>query len=306
MGDPLDGPVSCGLWPDPREVHVSDPPRTAAITGPTSGIGRAAALAVARAGTRVLLLARDTAKCEILRTEIAAETGDESRADVIACDLASFASVRDAADLMLARYPRLEVLVNNAGVYSAERVTTIDGHELTWQVNHLSHFLLANLLRPALAGGAPSRLVVVSSGAHVVAGRGIRRRDPEMTHGWGPFPAYAHAKLAEVMFGFAAARHWKGDGIAANVVHPGHVATALYPAEPGLAERIQARLVRHLTPEQGADTVVWLADSSDVEDTTGGYYHARRLARASRAAMDIEGQEQLWRLSAEATGLPAG
>ena len=275
-----------------------------AITGATSGIGRAAALELAGSASKLILLVRDEKRGDGVRSEIARATGDPDRAEVIHCDLASLQSVRVAASQLLARYPRLDVLVGNAGVYARTREITVDGHELTWQVNHLSHFLLANLLRPALASAAPSRLVVVSSGAHVAAWRGIRLEDPEMARRWGSFPAYAHAKLAEVMFGLAAGRRWAEDGIAVNVVHPGHVATNLYSVEPTLAERMQTRLVRQQTPEQGADTIVWLASSPEVEGATGGYYHDRKLARASWVARDVKGQERLWRLSAEATGLP--
>jgi NAD(P)-dependent dehydrogenase (short-subunit alcohol dehydrogenase family) len=299
----LAGPLPFDVLP-PGEKCVDTMSHVVAITGATSGIGRAAALELAESASKLILLVRDEKRGGEVCSEIARATGDPDRAEVIRCDLASLQSVRVAASRLLSRYARLDVLVANAGVYARAREVTVDEHELTWQVNHLSHFLLANLLRPALASAAPSRLVIVSSGAHVVAWRGIRHDDPEMARGWGSFPAYAHAKLAEVMFGLAAGRRWAVDGIASNVVHPGHVATNLYSAEPTLAERIQASLVRQQTPEQGADTVVWLASSLEVSGDTGGYYHDRKLARASRVARDLKGQERLWRLSAEATGLP--
>jgi retinol dehydrogenase-14 len=279
--------------------------RTVAITGPTSGIGRATALAVARAGAHVILLARDVAKAASVRAEIARITGDEGRAEVIACDLASFASVRMAASTLTDIHPRLDVLVNNAGVYAVRRELTVDGHELTWQVDHLSHFLLANLLRPTLATAPSSRVVVVASGAHVAAWRGIRYEDPDMERGWGAFPAYAQAKLAEIMFAFEAARRWSGDGIAVNAVHPGHVETDLYPARASLAERALMAIARGNQPEAGADPVVWLAMSPEVEGVTGRYFNRRRPSRPSSAARGVAAQERLWRLSSEVTGSPA-
>jgi NAD(P)-dependent dehydrogenase (short-subunit alcohol dehydrogenase family) len=277
--------------------------RVTAITGPTSGIGRAAALELARAGSCVVLLARSVAKAESVRAEIARTTGDDRRAEVIACDLASFESVRAAAATLSERHRHLDVLVNNAGVYAVRRELTVDGHELTWQVDHLSHFLLANLLRPMLAAAPSPRVVVVSSGAHVAAWRGIRYDDPDLMRGWGPFPAYAQAKLAEIMFALAAARRWAGERLAVNAVHPGHVETDLYPVRASAAERVLMSIARGNPPAAGADPVVWLATSPEMEGVTGGYYHRRRAARPSRAARDAAAQEMLWQLSAEATGL---
>lgn len=278
--------------------------RVIAITGTTNGIGQAAALELACMGATIVQLVRDDLKAQRLTKRIEREAG-AGRAPHVACDLSSFASVRAAAQEVCERFPRIDVLINNAGIIATERTITEDGHELTWQVNHLSHFLLTNLLRPTLVAAAPSRVITVSSDAHFGAWSGVRFGDPDLERGWRPFRAYAQTKLANIMFAAELAERWAGSGVSSNAMHPGIVRSGFGREGYGPYDPRYDRLIPMLTPERGAETLVWLASSPEVEGTSGMYYYRKRLKRPSRTARDVHARRRLWRVSADATGLTA-
>ena len=196
--------------------------RTVVITGATNGIGRAA---------MILELARGwCSRCAILSeievaTGLRTAAGEPANAQVVRCDLSSFSSVRAAADEIASACPVVDVLCNNAGLIAGERTVTEDGNELTFQVNHLSHYLLTRLLLPQLAAARSARVVTVSSDAHLAQYAGIRFGDPGFERGWSPFRVYAHSKLANIMFAYELARRVSALGVASVAMHPGPVAS---------------------------------------------------------------------------------
>ena len=181
---------------------------------------------------------------------------------------------------------------------------TGDGFEMTWQVDYLAPFLLTNLLAPALQGGAPARVITVSSDAHLAAWRGLNFDDLNGEHSWSSFGAYSAAKLANIMFAAELSRRWGELGVTSNAMHPGVVRTGFGRAgdfnERGLWSLTN---LWSLTPEQGADTMVYLASSPEVEGVTGQYFYKRSPKQPSKPARDVSAQERLWRETAETLGL---
>jgi len=280
--------------------------RTVAITGASSGIGLATATALAREGATVVMLNRDLARSEVAMERIAQETGNHSL-DLVLCDLASFASVRHGAALLLRSHPRLDVLVLNAGLICRERSTTEDGHELTFQVDHLSHFLLAALVRGSLEAAAPARVVSVSSDGHRAA-LSLPLHDLEMTRGWSPMRAYSVAKLANILFAREAARRLSGTGVTANAVHPGGVRTAFGVGDQGMGGVggfVWGTVMRPFlrTPERGADSSVWLASSAEAATLNGAYVADRQVREPSRVARNDELARILWARCEELVGV---
>ena len=190
------------------------------VTGATSGIGKAAATALARLGAQVLLVGRDHGRAEAAAAQIGSVSALPPKVEI--ADLASMAQVRSLAT-RLAALERIDVLINNAGLMPSERRITPDGFESAFAVNHLAPFLLTNLLLPKLAG--PARVVTVASGAHTTASLDLE--DPNMEHGWESWRSYANSKLANIMFTRELARRLGGTAVTANCMHPGLVRTRL-------------------------------------------------------------------------------
>jgi NAD(P)-dependent dehydrogenase (short-subunit alcohol dehydrogenase family) len=272
------------------------------VTGATSGIGKETALRLAALGAAVTIVARDEARGEAAAAGI---RGHVPRAQVatLTADLSSLAQVRRLAAQVLARFERLDVLVNNAGVISLRPRLTADGLEATFATNHLAPFLLTSLLRGLLEASAPARVVTVSSAAHRQVraipwddlARGERARNGQ---------AYPVSKLLNVLFTAELARRLAGTGVTANCLHPGFVRTALgrdVAGVPGAAVRLALRL--RPGPEAGARTPVYLASSPEVAGITGGYFVKSRLSRPSALAGDAAAAARLWALSAELAGL---
>ncbi len=209
----------------------------------------------------------------------------------------------------LASLARIDVLINNAGLVLGERRVTKDGFEYVFAVNHLAPFLLTNLLLPKLTGSAPARVVTVSSDAHTAAKLDLD--DPGQEHGWNSWRSYANSKLANILFTRELARRLDGTGVTANCAHPGTVRTG-FGREGKPLLRLGTTIARpfFLSPERGADTIVYLASSPDVAGGTGGYYVKRQRREPSAAARDDETARRLWDISAKMTGLtpaqPAG
>lgn len=270
--------------------------RVAAITGATSGIGRAAAEELGRRGARLLLLVRDAARGEAVADDVHRLAPGVERPAVVACDLASLGSVVRAAARIEQLTDRLDALINNAGLIAPRRILTEDGLELTFQVNHLSHFLLTRLLEPLLAA-AGGRVVTVSSDAHRVAWRGIDFDDLTFERRFTPFGAYAVSKLANIMFAYAYARRAEPLGITSNALHPGMVRTGFGRDGWGVWGLLWDRLAPKVSPSEGADTVVYLALEPGLAGTTGRYFYRRRPVRSSTASYDVEAQERLWEVS---------
>jgi len=275
--------------------------RVVILTGATNGIGRATALALAGMGATLGIVARDRARGEETVAEIRAQTG--ATADLLLADLSSQASIRELAATILARYPRIDVLVNNAGIVNLKREETADGIESTFAVNHLAYFLLTNLLLDRLKASAPARIVNVASDVHKYVG-GIRWDDLGWAQGYQVMRVYGQSKLANILFTRELARRLAGTGVTVNAVHPGAVSTGLGKQNGVWA----AALIKVLglffrTPEQGAATSIHLAASPAVDGVSGRYFVDAKEARPSRAAEDDAAARRLWDLSSQMTGL---
>jgi NAD(P)-dependent dehydrogenase (short-subunit alcohol dehydrogenase family) len=277
--------------------------KIALVTGASSGIGKATSVALARAGFRVVMLCRceGRGRAALEEARLAASAGGgEGELELALCDLASAASVRRFAAGFAARPAgeacALDVLVLNAGVVSARRRETEDGFELQLGVNHLGHFLLASLLQGAVKA-ARGRIVVVASGAHRV-GR-IHWEDLQLRRGYTAAGAYAQSKLANVLFARELARRLAGTGVAVGCLHPGAVATSLgVNRDTGFGKLLTGLLKPFfLSPEEGADTAVYLALSPEAAGAAGEYYYRRKPVRPSARARDDDAAARLWELS---------
>lgn len=266
--------------------------KTVLVTGATGGIGLETARALARMGASVLIGARDALRGQAVVEKIAGSGGS---AELLGIDMASFATVRSAAGRLAAAHPKLDVLVNNAGVVVRERKLTGDGHERTWQTNFLSHFLLTRLLLPALKASPKPRVVNVSSEAHR-SGR-LDWDDLELAKSFRGFRAYGNSKLAQILFTRELAR--REPALAVNALHPGTIATGIWRAAPPFARWILDRVLP--PPEKGAQPVVRLASAPDLEGVTGQYFDKLQEAAPSAAALDDASAARLWRIAEEAT-----
>jgi NAD(P)-dependent dehydrogenase (short-subunit alcohol dehydrogenase family) len=267
--------------------------RTILVTGSTDGIGKATALALARLGHRVLVHGRDPGKGGAVLGEV--RKAGSPGPDVFTGDLSTLAGIRGLAADVRDRNDRLDVLINNAGVYRDERVLTADGLETTFAVNLLAPFLLPHLLLPLLTAGAPARIVNVASSAHFDAERmdWDNLQGEKRYRGWD---AYAQSKLGVVLMTAAFARRLDPGQVTVNCLHPGVICTKLlalafpsYPCEP---------------PEAGARTPVYLATSAEVAGVTGKYFDGMQEARPSRIARDRAVQERLREVLGGIAGTP--
>jgi retinol dehydrogenase 12 len=270
------------------------------LTGASSGIGKAASVALARLGATMILVVRDRDRGEAAMAEIlAAATGAPPRLELT--DLTSLAQVRDLAG-RLGGLPAIDVLVSNAGLVVGERSLTDDGIEQTFAVNHLAPFLLTNLLLSKLEASQGARIVNVASVAHRTAA--LNLDDVASPRRYVPMLAYSNSKLANVLFTRELARRLAGTPVTANCLHPGVVRSGFgHTGRPWLKLGVVIAGPFMKTPEAGARTLVYLASSPDVGARSGGYYVNRRLRRPSRAARDDDLARRLWDLSAKLTGL---
>jgi len=276
------------------------------LTGGTGGIGLAAARELARRGAHLAIVARSEAKAVEAVRQIRAASGSDGEVDVLLADLSSQASIRRLAAEVLERYPTLQVLVNNAGGVNSQRRLTEDGVELTWAVNHLAPFLLTTLVLDRLKASAPARIVTTSSRAHQGAQIPFDDLAGERTFGAGGFRRYGETKLANILFTIELARLLEGTGVTANCFHPGFVASG-FNRNNGALMRFGMALTRPFarSSEKGAETLVWLVDSPEVSDQTGGYFFDKRRTPPSAAAQDAEAARRLWAVSQEQTRLSA-
>lgn len=273
--------------------------RIVLVTGATFGIGRATALQIADTGATVVVAGRNRAKSQDTVRSIQEETGN-SNVDYLVADLSSIPETAALAQEFKARYDRLDVLVNNVGVFLWRRHETAEGLEQTFAVNHLAgHFLLTRLLLDLLRSSAPSRIVNVSSDAHF--GGKIDFDDLQGGRRYSGWKAYSQSKLANVLFTYALARRLEGSGVTVNALHPGLVASGF--AVPSNTPEGLARAFRKAyelvarSPSEGAATSVYLSTADDVRDVTGRYFADSREKRSSEASYDEAIQERLWQAS---------
>jgi NAD(P)-dependent dehydrogenase (short-subunit alcohol dehydrogenase family) len=275
--------------------------KTCLITGATSGIGLATALALAKMDATVVLAGRSEERCQNAVARIKSDTGNQN-VDYLLADLSVQAQVRALAKEFKSRYDRLDVLVNNAGAIFFFRERSADGIEMTFAVNHLAYFLLTNLLLDTLKTSAPARIVNVASNAHL--GQRLDFDNLELERGYNPGKAYGRSKLANLYFTYELARRLEGTGVTVNAMHPGFVQTNM-AANNGWLVSLFLPLVhlKSLTPEQGARTVVYLASSPEVEGVTGKYFVREREVASDPVSYDEGAAKRLWEVSERMTGL---
>ena len=280
--------------------------RTTLVTGATSGIGAATAEALARRHWTVVIVGRNAARCESMVAHIRQTTGNAAIHFLVG-DLSSQADVRRIAQEFQTRFDALHVLVNNAGGLFFDRRQSVDGIELTLALNHLSPFLLTNLLLDVIRRSGPARIVNVSSSGHRLS-KGLRRNDLQWRRAWyRGFKVYCHSKLANLLFTYELARRMQGTRISVNAADPGLVATNI--------GRDNAKLMllkpafdliwglRYVEANEGARTTVYLATSPEVEHVTGRYFANERDTPSSPLSYDAEAAGWIWEASAKLTGL---
>jgi NAD(P)-dependent dehydrogenase (short-subunit alcohol dehydrogenase family) len=274
--------------------------KTVVITGATSGIGKAAALELARMGADTILTYRDKFKGKQALDEIIRVTGN-TNVRMMELDLASLESVRGFALNFQKEFNRLDVLVNNAGGYYGYRKTTREGFEYTFGVNHLGHFVLTNLLQTILVS-SKARIINVSSGAQSMGH--INFSDLMLEKKYTGFRAYAQAKLANIIFSYELDRRWGDSGVRVNAMHPGPVRTN-FGSESNPVFRFLLMLGKPFlkSPAKGADTIVYLATSSEVDGISGSYFINRKPVKSIRESYDKEIGKRLWDVSSELTGI---
>ncbi|MBM3267144.1 MAG: SDR family oxidoreductase [Candidatus Sericytochromatia bacterium] len=272
--------------------------RICIVTGANAGIGKETVKGLARQGATVVMACRSPERGQAARADVLGVVGDADVA-VMKLDLASKASIEAFAREFDATYPALHVLLNNAGLISLKRTLTADGFETTFGVNHLGGFYLTHLLRGKLESSAPARVINVASDAHFRA-----KWDPadlQNERRYTTFGAYARSKLANVLYTRELARRLEGTGVTANCLHPGVIATNLFPL-PKFALALMGLFT--ISEEQGADTSLHLATAPEFDRLSGGYYDERKLVTPSRDARDDAAAAMLWAESSRLLGLP--
>ncbi len=273
--------------------------KTVVITGATSGIGQVAAERLARQGARIVFTARDPGRARSTM-DLIQRANPEAAHDCVEADLATIGAMKAAGAALLAKASRIDVLVNNAGALFDRREVTADGMEMTFAVNHMAYFVVTEALRPALTAG--SRIVSTASTAHQF-GR-LDFDDLQSARRYSAFGAYGRSKLCNILWTRELARRLEGSGITANCLHPGGVNTGFGDNTRGLMGAVLGLGKRFmLTPEQGADTLIWLASSDAAAGKTGGYWAKRTLTQPSAAACDDSAARRLWEVSAQLAGL---
>ncbi|WP_285249228.1 SDR family NAD(P)-dependent oxidoreductase [Pseudarthrobacter sp. efr-133-R2A-89] len=266
-------------------------PRTIVITGASDGIGAAAARTLAKAGERVVVVGRSAEKTRALAAEIGA--------DHHLADFADLAQVRVLADTLRSTYPHIDVLANNAGGMMGKRTLTVDGNELTFQVNHLAPFLLTTSLMDTLAA-SQAKIINTASAANF-SGK-VDLFDLNAEHGYRTFRAYGTGKLANILFTSELHRRFHDLGITTAAFHPGVVRTNFAAGSNSPFRHLYKSVANRfmLSPDQGADTMLWLINGTAGTDWISGAYYAKRaLAKANRQAYDADLARGLWEKSEE-------
>jgi NAD(P)-dependent dehydrogenase (short-subunit alcohol dehydrogenase family) len=278
------------------------------ITGATSGIGLAAAKELAARGANLGIVARSQTKANAVAEQIKATAGGNITVDVFLADMSSQQSIRNVAADILATCPRLDILINNAGAMFETRQMTVDGIEMTWAVNHLAPFLLTTLLLDRLKESGQTRIITTVSDNHLMVKDGIDFDDlsakslyslPKRLMG-GPAYRYGETKLASILCTAELAKRLEGTSVTAYCFHPGLVATN-FNKNNGVLSRLTMSVMKmfSISPEKGAETLVWLADADEVSDHNGQYYTDKKMAAPSLPAQDVGSAKRLWEISEE-------
>lgn len=274
------------------------------ITGATSGIGTATAGALAKQGWEVYIHGRSRTKLDETRDQLVQESGNEG-IHCLQADLSKLDDVRGLAQQFLDLGKPLDCLISNAGVTNTNAITTADGYEEMFAVNHLAPFLLTNLLLDKVKESDYARIVVVSSGAHAFC-KGIQFDDLSFTKNFSSMKVYGHSKLANILFTRELAKRLAGSGVTVNTCHPGAVATGL-GTNNGWLGKLAMGVVKPFfrSPLKGAESSIYLATSNEVDSVSGEYFYNCKIEATKPWATDMDQARQLWRVSEEMTGLKA-
>jgi NAD(P)-dependent dehydrogenase (short-subunit alcohol dehydrogenase family) len=273
--------------------------KTIVITGATSGIGEVAAIRLAEQGARIVFTARDRARAEATMTKLHKANRDAQHMAHLV-DLSLLSEMKRVAE-EIGREPAIDVLINNAGALFNRRQETSDGLEMTFALNHMSYFVITNLLLPKLKAGA--RIVSTASGAHRRAK--LDFNDLQSRQGYSGFAVYSKSKLCNILFTREVARRIAGSGVTANCLHPGFVATRFGDQSGGLLSALVrvAKPFGGISPEKGADTIVYLASSPNVSSVSGDYFYECKIDMPSPEARSDRDAKKLWDMSAQISGV---
>ncbi len=272
------------------------------ITGATNGIGKETALAIAAMGAETYLVCRNPDKAEQTKSEIITQTGNH-QINLLIGDLSSLSEVSAVAASFLQLKKPLHLLINNAGIVNLKREITVDGFEEMFAVNHLAHFLLTHLLLDTLKNSAPSRIVNVSSEAHIFYKR-INFNDLSFETGFGSMKVYGHSKLANILFTRELAKKLEGTDVTANALHPGTISTGLGTQNGWIGKAIMTGLRPFLkSPQQGAKTTIYTSVSPELDGISGKYFENCKEKQPKPWAQDDDAAAMLWKVSSRMTGL---
>jgi NAD(P)-dependent dehydrogenase (short-subunit alcohol dehydrogenase family) len=276
--------------------------KTILISGASSGIGFHAAIELARRGARIAMVGRNPERSETAVREVRERSGSPD-VSLFICDFSSQSAVRQLAGTFRARYERLDVLVNNAGGVNKSRMTTMDGIETTFAVNHLAGFLLTNMLLDLIVKSSPARIVTVSSVGHRQGTMDFD--DLQFERGYSIMRAYSRSKLANVLFANELPRRLAGTGVTSNSLHPGAVDTRIWSGAPVWAKPLIQLVFRpfFISPEEGGSYIVRLVTSPEMSTVTGQYFEKAKPSVPSPLARDEALAKRLWDVSAAMVGL---
>ena len=275
--------------------------KTVVITGGTSGIGEVAAVALAKMGARIVLVARDRFRGEVTFARLR-DSAPGTAHSVYFADLLRLAEMKRVAAEIADHESRIDVLINNAGALFAKRRLTEDGLERTFALNHMAYFVMTERLRERLLASGPARIINTASAAHQDAT--LDFNDLQSAKNFRARKAYGQSKLCNILFTRELARRLYGTGVTTNCLHPGFVATRFGDQSGGLISRLVwlAKFFA-ISPTEGAETIVYLASSPDVAETTGQYFYKSVQATPSAAAQDDRSALLLWQRSAALAGM---
>jgi NAD(P)-dependent dehydrogenase (short-subunit alcohol dehydrogenase family) len=277
--------------------------KTVVITGATSGIGAVAAATLARRGARIVFVARDRPRGEQMLQQLRAISPGAGHL-LYCADLSLMAESKRVARAIADGEQRIDVLLNNAGAVFSSRELTSEGLEKTFATNHMAYFVVTAVLLERLRATRGARIVSTASDAYKAAR--LDFSDLQSARGYGAFGMYGRSKLMNVLFTRALARRLAGSGVTANCHHPGFVATRFGDSGSGFMNFLLQTSKRFaLTPEQGAQTMIYLAAAAEVAQVTGTYFYKCKPAKLMRQARDDAAAQRLWEISAQLSGVGA-
>jgi NAD(P)-dependent dehydrogenase (short-subunit alcohol dehydrogenase family) len=282
------------------EIRMPQPDltgRVILVTGANSGIGKVTAEELAKMGATLVMVSRDRERGATALAEVRTASGNQD-VHLLLGDLSVQAEIVALADQFKAQFDRLDVLVNNAGVFLNNREESADGLEMTFAVNHLAYFLLTQLLLDMLKASSPARIVNVSSGAH--QGSSLNFDDLQHEQSYSGFQVYRRSKLMNILFTYALDRRLTGSGVTVNVIHPGFTRTNFGRRDNGLMGKLAMPFMALMgrSAEKGAETVIYLASAPEVADVSGKYFVDKQAVKSSPESYDEDIQERLWQVSA--------